>query len=92
MSQIPTRRFWANAAYAEAILWANALVLAFQKLCLPAELRHWNISSLRRGLWWLPVGWIHRHHRNVLVLPASDPRQDLFVKIQRAAAKVRPLI
>ena len=92
MSQIPTHRFWANAAFAEAILWAYDLVLAFQQLCLPAELQHWNISSLRRELWWLPAEWIRRHHRNVLVLPASYPRQDLFVKIQRAAAKVCPLI
>jgi hypothetical protein len=92
LSQIPTHRFWANAAYVEAILWAYDLVLAFQQLCLPAELQHWNISTLRRELWWLPAEWIRRDHRNVLVLPASYPRQDLFVKIQRAAAKLRPLI
>jgi Transposase DDE domain group 1 len=92
MSRIPTHRFWANAAYAEAILWAYDLVLAFQQLCLPPELQHWNISTLRRELWWLPAEWIRRDHRNVLVLPASYPRQDLFVKIHKAAAKVRPLI
>lgn len=92
MAKIPTRRFWANAAYMEAILWAYDLVLAFQALCLPQAVQHWNISTLRRELWWLAVEWIKRNNRNVLVLPARDPRQDLFVKIQQAAARVRPLL
>ena len=92
MAKIPTRRLGANSAYMEAILWAYDLVLAFQQLCLPAELQHWNISTLRRELWWLPAEWVRRHHRNVLILPVRYPRQDLFVKIQQATAKVRPLI
>ena len=91
MSKIPTRSFWANAAYLEAILWAHDLVLAFQKLCLPPEVQHWNITTLRRELWWLPAEWVRRGHRNVLVLPARYPRQDLFLKTQQAA-KVVPLI
>ena len=33
------------------------LVLAFQFLCLPKEVRHWNISTLRRELRWLPAEW-----------------------------------
>src|SRR6266404_5826739 len=87
MAKIPTRSFWANAAYMEAILWAYDLVLAFQFLCLPPELQHWNISTLRRELWWLPAEWVRRDNRNFLVLPAKYPRQDLFAKIQRATAK-----
>ena len=92
MSKIPTRSFWANAAYLEAILWAYDLVLAFQMLCLPPEVQDWNISTLRRELWWLPAEWVRRDNRNLLILPAKYPRQELFAKIQRAAARVRPLI
>ena len=92
MSKIPTQSFWANAAYLEAILWTYDLVLAFQMLCLPSEVQHWNISTLRRELWWLPAEWIRRDNRNVLVLPAKYPRQDLFAEIQRAATVVKPLI
>jgi len=51
MSKIPSRSFWANAAYLEAVLWAYDLVLAFLMLCLPPEVQHWNISTLRRELW-----------------------------------------
>lgn len=91
MAKIPTRRFWANAAYMEAILWAYDLVLAFQTLCLPPEVQHWNISTLRRELWWLPAEWIKRDNRNVLVLPAKYPRQHLFAQIQHAASRVRSL-
>lgn len=55
--RFPTRSFWANATYMEMILWAYDLVLAFQFLCLPKEVRHWNISTLRRELRWLPAEW-----------------------------------
>jgi Transposase DDE domain group 1 len=92
MNKIPSRSFGANAAYLEAILWAYDLVLAFQRLCLPPEVRHWNISTLRRDLWWLPAEWIRRGNRNLLLLPAKYPQQDLFAKIQRAAARVQSLI
>lgn len=92
MAQIPTRSFWANATYMEMILWAYDLVLAFQFLCLPKEVQHWNISTLRRELWGLPAEWIRRDNRNLLMLPARYPRQDLFLKIQQATAKVRSLI
>ena len=92
MSKIPTRGFWANAAYLEAILWAYDLVRAFQMLCLPTEVQHWNISTLRRELWWLPAEWVRRGHRNLLVLPSKYPRQDLFAQVQRAASRVQPLI
>jgi len=91
LAQIPTRSYWANAAYMEIILWAYDLVLAFQHLCLPSDARDWNMSTLRRELWWLPAQWIRRGHRNLLYLPDRYPRKDLFLRIQRAALKVKPL-
>ena len=92
MAQIPTRSFLANAAYMEMILWAYDLVLAFQYLCLPKEVQHWNISTLRRELWWLPAEWVRRGNSNILWLPVRYPNQDLFFKIQSAASKVKPII
>src|SRR3989338_5812848 len=88
MAQIPTRSFWANAAYMEMILWAYDLTLAFQYLCLPENLRHWNISTLRRELWWLPAEWVKHGSSNILRLPKQYPQQDLFFKIQRAILQV----
>ncbi len=92
MAQIPTRSVWANAAYLEMVLWAYDLVLAFQFLCLPIEVRHWNIATLRRELWWLPAEWVRHGRRNTLWLPARYPNKELFARIQSAASKVRPLI
>ncbi len=92
MAKIPTRSFWANATYMETILWAYDLVLAFQYLCLPEEVQHWNISTLRRELWWLSAEWVKRGDSNILWLPKQYPEQDLFFKIQRAISKVKPLI
>jgi len=92
MAKIPTRSFWANAPYMEMILWAYDLVVAFQRLCLPETVQHWNSATWRRERWWLPAEWVRRDNRNLLMLPARYPRQDLFLKIQQATAKVRPLI
>jgi hypothetical protein len=91
LAQIPTRSYWANAAYMEIILWAYDLVQAFQSLCLPPEVRDWNMSTLRRELWWIPAQWVRHDNRNALHLPDRYPRKDLFVRIQRAALTTRPL-
>lgn len=92
MAKIPTRSFWANATYMEIVLWAYDLVLAFQFLCLPKEVQHWNISTLRRELWWLPAEWVKRGNSNLLWLPAKYPNRELFAKIQAAASKIKPVI
>lgn len=91
LAQIPTKSFWANAAYLECILWAYDLVRAFQALCLPEAVRYWNIATLRRELWWLPAEWVNHSGRHVMRLPRQYPQQALFRKIQAAAAKVKPL-
>jgi hypothetical protein len=92
MARIPTRSFWANAAYMEMILWAYDLVVAFQFLCLPKEVQHWNIATLRRELWWLPAEWVKRGNRNYLRLPAGYSQQELFRRIQMGASRVESLI
>jgi hypothetical protein len=91
MAKIPTHSFSANTAYMEILLWAYDLVLAFQALCLPKQVQHWNISTLRRELWWLPAEWVKRANRNYLRLPARYPQRQLFEKIQSAASRVQPL-
>lgn len=45
---------------------------AFQFLCLPPEVQHWNISTLRRELWWLPAEWVPYE-----VFDAEDAEQGL---------------
>ncbi|MBI3292914.1 MAG: IS1380 family transposase [Elusimicrobia bacterium] len=92
LAAIPTRSFWANATYLELILWAYDIVLAFQRLCLPPEVQHWNVGTLRRELWWLPAEWVRRGNRNYLRIPAKYPHPDLLGRIQRAASRVKPLL
>lgn len=92
LAQIPTRAFWANATYLELILWAYDLVRAFQRLCLPEAVQHWNLSTLRRELWWLPAEWVNHSGQHVIRLPRQYPQQALFRQIQEATATVQPLI
>ena len=91
MSKIPSRMFYANAAYMEIILWAYDLVLAFQYLCLPPQHQHWNIHTLRRELWWLPAEWVKRDNRNMLLLPEKYHYEKLFTKIQKTISKLKPI-
>lgn len=91
MAKIPSRAFYANAAYMEIITWAYDLVLAFQYLCLPSQYQHWNIATLRRELWWLPAEWVKRENRNMLLLPQKYHYQKLFTKIQRTISKLKPI-
>jgi hypothetical protein len=92
LAAIPTRSFWANAAYLELVLWAYDLVRVFQRLCLPPAYRYWNIATLRRELWWLPAEWVKRGSSNILWLPARYPHADLLDQVQRAISRVKPLI
>jgi hypothetical protein len=92
LAQIPTRSFLANSIYMEMILWAYDLVLTFQNLCLPLECNSWNISTLRRDLWWLPAEWVRTGNKNILRLPSGYPRQELFRKIQMAINHIQPII
>jgi len=92
MSHIPTHGFYANATYFEMLLWAYDLVLAFQTLCLPEKVSHWNISTLRRELSCLPAEWVTHGHRNILRLPAKYPKQDLFLQIEKATSRIKPLL
>jgi len=92
LAKIPTRRFLANTAYMEIILWAYDLVRAFQFLCLPEEFQNWNISTLRRELWSVPAEWVRTDNKNCLRLPRRFPNHDLFQKVYKASLKARPLI
>jgi len=92
MAQIPTRGFWANAAYMETILWAYDLVVAFQLLCLPEEFQQWNVATIRRELWALPAELVKHGNSNVLRLPAKYPHHELLEKLQRTIGRLKPIL
>ena len=91
-SQIPARRFLANAVHLEIALWAYDLVLAFKQLCLPEAFTNWNVSTLRRDLWCLPGQWVRTENRNVLRLPASFDHPEIIRSIQQRLSALKPLI
>ncbi len=49
------------------------------------------LNTLQRTLM-LSAEWIKRGDCNILWLPKQYPQQDLFLKVQRAVSKVKPLI
>jgi hypothetical protein len=92
MAKIPTRSFFANAAYLEIALWAYDLVMAFKALCLPEAFQSWALATLRREFWSLPAQWVRTDNRNLLRLPPSFEYQDAFLRVQTKLPKIKPLI
>jgi hypothetical protein len=92
LGKIPTRSFFANAAYLEIVAWAYDLVLAFKMLCLPAAYQHWNLATLRREFWSLPAQWVCTGHRNILRLPPGFSHQKAFRGAEAALPRIKPLI
>lgn len=92
MAKIPTRSFFANAAFLEIALWAYDLVVAFKTLCLPPAYQTWTLATLRRELWSLPAQWVRTGHRNTLRLPPSFEHQAAVRKAEAALSKIKPLI
>jgi hypothetical protein len=63
------------------------------EVLIPQSLRiNWNISTLRRELWWLPAEWVNHSGQNFVRLPQKYPQQELFEKIQKSATKIKTLI
>jgi hypothetical protein len=92
MAKIPTRSFWANAAYMEMILWAYDLILAFQFLCLPKEIRHWNIGHVAQRTLVAPgaLGQTRKSQRPVAPSKVSAPR--LVSENSNCRIQLRPII
>lgn len=92
MAKIPTRSFFANAAFLEIALWAYDLVVAFKTLCLPESFQTWTLATLRREFWSLPAQWVRTDNRNLLRLPPSFEYQDAFLKVQDRLSKIKSLV
>jgi len=92
LAKIPTRSFIANQVYSEIVLMAYDLVMAFKHLCLPQTYQNWTISTLRENLFQLPAEWVRPENYNQLRLPSRFPYQDIFLYVQRAVTKIKPLI
>jgi len=92
LAKIPTRSFIANQVYLEIVLMAYDLVMAFKYLCLPQAYQSWTISTLRENLFQLPAEWVRPENYNQLRLPSRFPYQDIFLYVQRAVTKIKPLI
>ena len=92
MAKIPTRSFFANAAYLETALWAYDLVMAFKALCLPPPFQTWTLATLRREFWSLPAQWVHTGNRHRLRLPPGFEYQEAFQTAQAKFSKIKPLI
>jgi hypothetical protein len=76
----------------EMVLWSYDLVLAFQDLCLPEEVRNWNIATLRREIWWLPAEWVQTGQSQRFGAPSQVSTPRPVPQIQQATDIVRPLV
>lgn len=75
LGSLPTRHFFANETYCHLLLLAYNLVNWFKRLCLPEELHHATLQTLRNHILAMPAQLLRTGHRPRLALPASGPRE-----------------
>jgi hypothetical protein len=79
LGKIPTKKFTANAAHFELILFAYDLVNWFRRLCLPGRWKTSKLTTLRREVFMLPARLLKVDNRNILKLPVNYPHQKRFM-------------
>jgi hypothetical protein len=75
LGSIPTRYFVANETYFHLLLLAYNLVNWFRRLCLPPELPHATLQTLRHKVLLMPAQLRRAANRPSLTLPASGARE-----------------
>lgn len=71
LARIPTRHLAANEAYCHILLFAYNLINWFQRLCLPPEVQHVTLSTLRARLLLIPGVLVRSSNRPTLKFPAT---------------------
>jgi hypothetical protein len=92
LAKIPTRLFLANQVFLEMVLWAYDLMAMFKYSCLPKQYQNWNMATIRKNLIHLPAELVRPHNYNLLRLPAQFAYRDVFQHVQRAVAKIKPIV
>lgn len=78
LGRIPTRHFFANAAYFHLLLFAYNLMHWFKRLCLPPAVQRWTLGTLRSRLLLAPAELTRAGNRPVLKLPQNFLYQDAW--------------
>ena len=91
-AKAPTKRFLANAMYAEESLLAYNLMIWFQRLCLPNDWQSYTAATLRQRLLLIPGVFTRTDNRPQLKLPKNNPYQDVFTSAMRRVNTLRPLV
>jgi len=91
-AKAPTKRFLANAMYAEESLLAYNLMIWFQRLCLPNDWQSYTAATLRQRLLLIPGVFTRTDNRPQLKLPRNNPYQDVFTSAMRRVNTLRPLV
>jgi hypothetical protein len=78
LAKIPTKHFASNEAYFHILLFSYNLINWFKRLCLPVELQHMTLKTLRHRLLLIPGELINSGNRPSLKLPANFLYKDAF--------------
>ena len=90
-AHIPTRACAANHLYLEVLRFADNLVTAFQRACLPDDWQSFTLPTLRHKLFLIPGALVRPHHRPVLRLHITPQIETLAHHISTKMAKLRAI-
>lgn len=89
LGKIPSRRWEVNEAYFQLVIFAYNLLNWFRRLCVPAELQHWTLRTLRNQLLFVPAELVRPHGIPTLKLPQSFPHQQAFWTTLKSVDRMR---
>jgi len=88
----PTKKFSANALYAELSLLAYNLIIWFKRLCLPNDWQSLTLPKLRHQLFMMPGELVHTNNVPTLKFPKNSPNKNSFEFATNKIKKLAPLV
>ena len=89
LAKIPTKHFAANEAYFHILLFSYNLINWFKRLCLPKDLQHVTLTTLRSRLLLIPGVLTKSGNRPTLKLPANFWYKEAFEYAVKQIARLK---
>lgn len=88
LAKIPTKHFAANEAYFHILLFSYNLINWFKRLCLPQDVQHVTLNTLRARLLLIPGVLVKSSNRPTLKFPANFWYRDAFEHAVKRIARL----
>jgi hypothetical protein len=89
LGKIPTKYWNANESFFHLLLFAYNIVNWFKRLCLPKELQHFTLRTIRTEFLVVPAKLVKTQNKNLLKLPRNYVYQKAFLQAMEKIQKMK---